>query len=340
MRKAAIVLVLCSVFSFSCQKEDEAIVLPPPGNVEQLVAPMGSNYDDQVYVSLKKSKIQVVPYRNFDLSFEASELGYHVYLNGAKFMFAAGSGSCDFFQADSMNCSWKVDAEQLDDDSTAIGNWWVQAASNVAGYSEVFIIDRGRLDHNGADRYRKFQILSACDVNYQVRFSNLDNSNVTVMTIPKDPLYSMMYLSFSNTGAVVQQAPPADDWDFVFTKYTHVYFDQPLTSPYRYYPVTGAIINRWNDISASVLKLDSTPNFLPFVQFTYPDVTGLPFTNAATVIGFDWKSYDFNSSQYVIAPDLYFILKDKNGYYFKMRFVDFYDQNGNKGTVTIEYQRI
>lgn len=340
MKQLTLLLVLLSLVSVSCQKEDEAIVLPLPGDVLQLVAPMGSNYDDQVYVSLSKGKIHVMPYRNYDLAFEASAQGFHIYLNGAKYMFASRTTTSDFFLADSSNANWCVDAEQLYADSTAIGNWWVQSAANGAGLSNVFIIDRGRMDHSGAGRFRKLQVMAADDVHYEIRFSNLDNSNVTVMNIPKDPAYSLMYFSFENNGTVVQQAPPSQDWDFVFTKYTHVYFDEPLNSPYRYYPVTGAGLNIWNQVSGSVMKADSTPNYVPFDQFKYDLVAGMPFTTNADVIGFDWKFYDFNSSRYFITPDLYFVLKDKNGYYFKMRMIDFYDGSGNKGTITLEYQRI
>jgi hypothetical protein len=31
---------------------------------------------------------------------------------------------------------------------------------------------------------------------------------------------------------------------------------------------------------------------------------------------------------------------DHNGIYYKLRMLDFYDQNGIKGTVTFEFQRI
>ena len=68
------------IFS-SCQKEDEAVILPLPGPVQQLIAPMGSNYDDQVYVSLSLGKITVAPYRAYDLLFESSDQGSHVYFN-------------------------------------------------------------------------------------------------------------------------------------------------------------------------------------------------------------------------------------------------------------------
>ncbi len=341
MRRASGILLLSlSMLWISCQKEDEAIVLPLPGNVENLVAPMGVNYDDQVYVSLAKGKVFTIPYRNYDLAFEASAQGFHIYLNGAKFMFAANSGTSDYFVADTTNCTWKVDAEQLTADSSAIGNWWVQSVSNISGYSNVFLIDRGRLDHSGNDRYRKIQVMHADDVHYQIRFSGLDNSNIVVMNVPKDPAYALMYFSFASNGAVVQQAPPSADWDFVFTKYTHVYFSEPLNSPYRYYPVCGALLNIWNQTSCTVMKLDSVADYVPFSDFKYANVAGRPFSSDADEIGFEWKYYDFNNSQYFITPDLYYVLKDRNGFYYKMRMIDFYDQSGNKGTITLEYQRI
>lgn len=332
-------IIVALIFS-SCQKEDEAIVLPPPGPVQQLVAPMGSNYDDQVYVSLSLGKVTVAPYRAYDLMFESSALGMHVYLNSGKLMFASRTNNGDFFLADSSNSNWRLDAANYMDDSTAIGDWWVSAASNVNGYSQVFIIDRGRIDHTGADRFRKLQILSADDTRYEIRYSKLDNSGVTVMSIPKNPNYALTYFSFNNNGAIVNQAPPSSDWDFVFTKYTHVYFDEPLSSPYRFYPVTGALINRWKNMSGSVIKKDSIPAYLPFGDCAYSHVDSFPFTTIANVIGFDWKYYDFGANQYFVRPNLFYLLKDEKGNYYKVRMLDFYNQQGVKGTVTLEYQRI
>ena len=65
-----------------------------------------------------------------------------------------------------------------------------------------------------------------------------------------------------------------------------------------------------------------------------------PFSNMADIIGFDWKYYDFGDNQYYIRPDLFFLLKDEKGFYYKVRMIDFYSQQGVKGTITLEYQRI
>lgn len=334
-------ILLLSIFLFSsCQKEDVAVVLPPPGPVQQLIAPMGMNYDNQVYVSLSQGKITIAPYRAYDLMFEASPLGMHIYLNSGKLMFASMASNPDFYLADSSGSNWKIDASNYMDDSTAIGEWWIPAALNLNGYSNVYVVDRGRIDHTGADRFRKLQIMSADDTHYEIRYSKLDNSGVQVMSIPKNPDYALTYFSFNNNGAVVNQAPPSSDWDFVFTKYTIQYFDEPLSSPFRYYPVTGALLNRWKDMSGSVIKKDSIPAYLPFTDCAYNNVDSFPFTNIADVIGYDWKYYDFGNGQYFIRPDLFFLLKDEKGNYYKVRMVDFYSQQGEKGTVTLEYQRM
>lgn len=340
MMKTAIRLFIIALLFTSCQKEDEALVLPAPGDELTMAATMGNNYDNQVYVSLANNKIHTADYRNFDLALEAAPNGRRIYLNTAKFMFLSHSGTATISTADSTGANWIVDAEQLDPDSTAFGNWWSAASVAATGESEVMIIDRGRIDHTGSDRFRKIQVIEADDAHYRLRYSRLDNTGLNEIDIPKDPAYSLMYFSFNNNGQLVQQAPPKNEWEFVFTKYTHVYFDEPVTSPYRYYPVTGGLINKWNGITGSVAKKDSTPNYIPFADFTAANALQMPFSNRADIIGFDWKRYDFAASQFIIVPDLYFVLQDNKGYFYKIRMIDFYDQSGNKGNVTFEYQRL
>lgn len=341
MKHVTGIILLCSLLLTSCQKEEEPMVLPPPGDELAMTATMGTSYHNQVYVSLSKNKMHSADYRNFDLAFEASPSGRKIYLNNAKYMFLTHTGNTSLTAADSVGASWVTDAEHLHADSTAVGSWWnLMSASTNGGDGEVMIIDRGRIDHTGSDRFRKIQVIAADDNHYRVRFSRLDNTGLNELTIPKDPAYSLMYFSFDNNGQVVQQAPPKDDWEFVFTKYTHEYFDEPLTSPYRYYPVTGCLSNIWNSIAGAVAKKDSTPGYVDFSKFTAAHAMQMSFSNRADIIGFEWKYYDFNASQFIIHPDLYYVLSDKNGYYYKIRMIDFYDQQGNKGTVNFQYQRL
>lgn len=334
-------LIVFLIAFTACEKEDEPVVLPEPGPVQRATVVMGTRYEDQVYFRLRSGKTWTAPYNNYDLAFETSPTGLSIYLNSGKFMFACNTGTSDFLNADSTGKIWINDADNALPDSLALSNWWTAAFADPLGLSDVYVIDRGRTEHSGTDRYRKFQVIKANDAYYEVRFSLVNNTNVTVLNIPKNRDYSLVYLSFSNNGKVVQeQAPVSREWDFVFTKYTHQYFDQPVTSPFRYYPVTGALINRWGGTEGIRMKKDSVPDYLSFDAFAWESTQGRQFLPNADIIGYEWKAYNFNSAMFTMVPDLYYVIRDRDGFYYKIRFIDFYDQSGNKGTVTFEYQRL
>ncbi len=335
MRNTVFCMLLIIVFA-SCEKEDDAVVLPPPGSMQTMVANMGIYYDNQVYVDFETGNQKVVPYRAYDLAFEASPSGYRIYLNTGKYMFVANSGNTDMATADSTGLPWGTETDNLYDDSTAFTNL---AAVGMQSANQVYIIDRGRTEHFGSARWRKMQVLWVTPTEYRIRFSLYNNTQVTEFTIPKNDNYSLMYFSFENGGQMADVAPVKNNWDMVFTKYTHIYLNEPVTSPYRYYIVCGAILNKWSDNENAIAKKDSTPAYKPFMDITAADLGTFGFNKNAAQIGFEWKNYDFNLG-YTIMPNQYYMLKDPSGYYYKIRFIDFYDDQGNKGAASFEYQRL
>ncbi len=332
----------------SCMKEDNAITLPAPGPVKQGTANMGVNYDNQVYCNLETGTAIVRPYKSYDLAFEASESGLRIYLNSAKFMFACNTQTYDLASADTVGQPWALDCEQLIEDTLALTKYWQDINFSSQG-SKVFAIDRGKLEHTGTARWRKFKVLSGDSLKYTICFSNYDNSSLDTVEVVKDDNYSLMYFSFDAPNQLVQQAPPKDQWDFVFTKYTHVFFEYNVTSPFRYYFVTGVVQNIWNNTAVMRFQKDSMPfdsitglpvPYLPIEQFNYSQVSNFKFSSNANAIGYNWKYYNFSDAYYHIYPDLYFVVKSNNGFYYTVKMVDFYDTAGNKGLVTFQSQRI
>jgi hypothetical protein len=336
MKKLTHLIIFFTIIFASCEKEEKAIVLPPPGDVKTMSAGMGVNYDNQVYVDFETGLTKSVPYRSYDLAFEASATGFRLYLNTGKLMFVANTFSTNMNTADSTGKEWKTETEHLYDDSTAFGDW-----QNVSGMSNnyVYVIDRGRVEHFGAARWRKMQVVSVNANEYRIRFSLYNNTQLTEFVIPKNNYYSLMYFSFENNGNMVDVAPPKNLWDVVFTKYTYTYYSEPINSPYRYYLVTGALINKWAGVENDAAKKDSTVGYKPFEDITAANIGNFNFTNLAGKIGFSWKEYDFNLG-YLIIPNQYYLLKDPTGYIYKIKFIDFYDDQGNKGTAKFEYQRL
>ena len=54
----------------------------------------------------------------------------------------------------------------------------------------------------------------------------------------------------------------------------------------------------------------------------------------------DWKEYDFDNEHYTVLPDKIYVLKTSIGYYYKLRFIDFYNSTGEKGYPTFEFLRL
>ena len=70
------------------------------------------------------------------------------------------------------------------------------------------------------------------------------------------------------------------------------------------------------------------------------NVAALEYTTRADVIGYDWKYYDFDAGVYTIVPDMNYVIRDREGFFYKFRFVDFYSDLGVKGYPTFEFVRL
>jgi hypothetical protein len=324
----------------SCQKEDEAVILPPPGDLTKVIADIGAgpSYNEQVYVSLSKNMQVSRNIKDWDIAFEASPNGYRVYLNTGKNMFACHTGVSSFTDVDTVGKEWHVDNAHLDDDSTAIGTWY----ANNLSTNEVLVIDRGKIFYNGASasqRFKKIKLESVNTTSYTFSYSDFNSSVPVSFTLNKNADYSLMYFSFDGGGHAVDIAPPKDEWDVVFTRYIYTFFEEPVGSPFRYYLVTGGLINRWNEVTGVKLVKDSIPGYISFEQVNAVSATSFTYTKNADVIGYDWKALD-NSLNFVVLPNRYYLVKDRSGFIYKMRFIDFYSTTGASGYITFQYQRL
>ena len=70
------------------------------------------------------------------------------------------------------------------------------------------------------------------------------------------------------------------------------------------------------------------------------DITSLEFTTRSDVIGYDWKYYNFDDAVYTIVPEMNYVIRDRDGFYYKLRFVDFYNDQGVKGYPKFEFARL
>ncbi len=324
-------LILLSLLSLqSCFKEEEMIPPHEQGDLEEGQAALGSFYENQVYFDLYENQTASSSSINtWDLSFESSTGGWIIRLNSAKFMLA-GNSHDTVFTADLMmeDLEMKFDKSDGNPDSTAIGAWYEISEDSAWSYRMVYLVDRGS-DQEGSSLGQKKVQFDMLGEYFRVRYANTDNSGDTTVLIVRDPSMDLVYYSFDE--GTVDIAPLPGQWSLLFTRYTTMLVtDEGEDYPYL---VVGVLLNP-NEVLAARDTIHD------FMDINADNIASLEYTTQSDVIGYEWKYYNFDMGVYTIVPDMNFVIRDRYGYFYKLRFVDFYSDEGVKGYPTFEFVRL
>jgi len=346
MNRLHILAILIIFTLVSCFKEDEMVTPHDPGDVETdtiSITEISNNqivyYRNQVYYDLLSGKVISENGKSiWDLGFEAAEEGWHIILNTATFMYAANTGLTDFKQPiDTAGLVWKFDKSDGDLDSTAIGNWLNLSSEDSSfifpGY--VYVINRGYDEQGNMRGLRKIVFHSLQDDHYSFKYADFDGSNEVSATVSKDPTVNFVQYSFDTDKEQLALEPGKYEWDLIFTQYTTLLFTEE-GEPYPYL-VTGVLSNRAGVVVASDTLMD-------FNNIDRATAEEMSFSSSIDEIGYDWKILegDINTGNivYVINTDINYVIRDPEGFFYKLRFIGFYNHSGIKGFPSFEYQRL
>lgn len=306
---------------WGCFREDEPVLLPPPGDVEYAQIPQGADYSRQYYFDLETGDTMGMPYASWDLCFSTDPSVMRVWINGGNQAYVAQSNAVNFADiTDTSGLQWKMDAPSWNPDSTAIGAW------NTHNF--VYVLDRGPAFPDSL-RFFKFRIVGFIASGFLISVAELYAPYEIQLVIQIMPDRAYAYFAFNQVAPFPFVEPPSENWDLLFTRYRHVFTDQQPPLPY---VVTGVLIN-----PNIMVAVDST---LAFEDITYDEAVKLTYTNRRNVIGYNWKYFDFAAQAFVVRPYINYIIRDTKGIYWKLRFIDFYNDDGVKGYPAFEYQRL
>ncbi len=343
-----IYLFIIILFS-SCFKKDDAIILSPAGEVQLAQVAMGPDYLNQVYFKLSTKETFMSDHGSWDLAFDPSSNGYHIWINSGNQVLISRTNSSNFnYITDTIGTKWRWDASSWNKDSTAIGNWininptdpslsdetTNQSTPEKIEQNEeaigVFLIDLGP-NINSSERFKKIVFKTVNQYEYTLKYANLNNSDLHEMTIQKEPGFAYTYFSIQHGNKVVYPEPIKPKWDLLFTRYHYDFYQNGNLVPYI---VTGVLINP----DGYSIAEDSSSAF-DIIDYNFSK--NLTYITNRDAIGFDWKHIDYQSSAlYVVDPSKNYIIKDNVGYYWKLHFIDFYNDQGIKGYPQFEYQRL
>ncbi|MBL7941192.1 MAG: HmuY family protein [Flavobacteriales bacterium] len=312
-----------SMLLTGCLKDEIPVEPFDRGDVQTAMVEMGDTYGKQIWFDLgTKSAVRVADKDIWDIAFDCRDGHNLVYLNAALLAQATATSKEvleEVNQDDIDNAFFKPDHQSGAEDSLAIGD-------PTTG-SKVYVIHRG-YDTNGSDLgHIRIQFISVVDGMYAFRWGPIGGTEVFTSQVMKDAQYNVVGFSFTTHEAVLTE-PPKANWDICFTQYVHVFYD-----PYTPYLVTGVLINPYE---VEVAQTES----LPFSSMTYDEAMNLAFISERNAIGYEWKYYDFDAGLYAVNPDLVYAICDTEGIYYKLHFIDFYNDAGEKGAPTFEFQAL
>lgn len=329
-------LIYISIILFlsSCFKEEDK--RSSNSSIGSVSIKLGEDYGNVYYYNLRDSSIVSQNlWSDWDLAFYAQGDQYHIKMNDGANMKAYDAQSAQFDAVTSINPDWS----SLVDDAT--GNLDNLALKYEIDYTKgdstfykpkVYVLMLGSNALGIELGYKKISLLYTYLNKYALKFSNLDNSETYISTIQKDVTVNYVHFKFENGGKQMLIEPDKTTWDVVFTRSTDITITNDFTDTIFDYSVTSVLLNPL--YTKGYLETE-----IPFEDINTGNLKNSSFTNQLNIIGFDFKSFNLTTGNYTIRQNKAYVLKDINDFYYKIKFLGFYDPDTNlKGTITFTYE--
>jgi hypothetical protein len=325
-----IFLGIITLFFSACFKEEAIIELPPTTGDLQVGEITQNMYNNQIFFNLgTNSVVKTNANTDWDLGFACAADTWHIILNNSKVMLAGNSQTSNFEQVTEVgDIEMNFDNSGGYTDSLSISNWLddSQEAMSATGY--VYIIDRGYDENYSHLGYKKVQFETPENNSYKIRFADLDGSNEQNISIEKNDTKNYRCLSFDNGISNIE--PAKTDWTLLFTSYQTMLYAGGEPVPYL---VRGVLINPY--------KVKAVPDTtFDFSEIMINDTADFNYSAQRDAIGYQWKYYDFDNGTYSVLENQNYVLKAQDEYFYKLRFISFYNDENEKGFPVFEFSKL
>lgn len=322
-----ILLIFLLVSIFSCEQAETALSPPTPGDVNTVQITIGFPYANQVYYNcLENQIIRTNTKWDWDLAFYSGENISHtsndstciIKLNYAKGMLASDLGNSEINEiVDIKNINWQWDNSNGELNQTVIKS------------HNTYIINRQYDENSNHLGYYLFKVLEINDNSIKVLFRKNEDEQVFTSIINYNRNKNFTHFSFDNNGEVIEIEPNKNTWDLLFTNYQQKFDNLPLP-----FVITGCMINKYDGVTVAEDTLNN------FSDIILSDTINYTFIDDYDIIGYDWKIRNSSDNSFKIDTTIKYIIRNNEGIFFKLRFIDFYNNTGEKGYPKFEIQKL
>jgi hypothetical protein len=320
--KFALLIGTCIVACTACMPTDEPIA-PYPRTGKTTSASLGETYAEQVFVDLSTNSIvRRQPISSWHFAVDCGTAAHTLYLNDALIMSAVNMNTTDWLAVTKAPAGgFQYEPATGAPDSLPMRDFWPSPGST----GNVYVVHLGRDDVGNDLGHCKVQGIRNLP-HAQLRYGTLDGKVDTIITIEYDVRYRRRGMN-AFTRNVVQMEPETTAWDVLLTRYTQQLRIETGDLPY---VVVGVLLNQPH-VRATLCKslyADAMP----------ADTLTTPLKAERDAIGYLWKQYDRPTDVYTVDTAATFLVSDRYGYLRALRFLDFYDEYGTKGTLLFEHR--
>lgn len=299
----------------------------------------GAAYPNKVFIDLSASRQSPVQRTTWDLGFYTGT-DFRVILNSSSAMMAKQLNKNDLdavTAADTIGLTNELNFSQtmpvpaqmayIDHPDGNLSKTAIAAITATDSDNKVYILNRGKGVGNPApDRgWKKIRIIRNTTGGYTLQHADIAATGYSTIDIPKDAAYFFKYISFEN--GLVNVEPESKKWDMAWTYFSNATNFGSGEVPYLFQDI---ILQNRN--VQSVRVMNSTRAFADFAE---TDITGLSFSSLQHAIGSDWRSGGGPGTQPAVRTDRYYIIKDGDNNYYKLRFTAL-TQTGERGYPAFE----
>ena len=275
---------------------------------------MGPGNANMIFYSLENGEISQFDQVSWDVAFDVTPMGSTAMINTGKGCTLHPFGSVDQWdeaaniEVDSLevylndHSSWSNGAfSQGGDGMFQLGWGTYDVITHVVTGDVAYILKLSD------DTYKKVALISLQGGAYEFKYANLDGTNETTISVNKSEYTGKNFAFYSLVTEEMHDIEPLE-WDMVFMNYI-VDFGGGFT-----YPVTGCLTNR------GVITQQADELVDPI---TDEALDTLQMSENADIIGYDWKSYDMDLGEYVLADDRCYFVTATNGNIYRLIFTGY-----------------
>lgn len=305
----------------------------------------GPDYPNKVFIDLSANRQTAVNRVNWDLGFYGGT-DFRVAINSSLTMMARALDKTDLNTVTSADTVGFKNEMVVGPNASTAGMAWIDdpagdltktaiaAVSATASENKVYIINRGAANPPNDPSapfptrgWKKIRIVRNGS-GYTLQYADISATTFQEIQVAKDDQRLFKYISF-DAGAVVVE-PQKDRWDIAWTGFTNATNFGGGFIPYFFQDV---VLQNRNGVETVELL---TANVGSYENFGATNLAGLVYSTNQLGIGTKWRSGGGPGSAPAIRSDRFYIIKDKDGNIYKLRFTAL-TQDGQRGRPQIEF---